>query len=331
MRWVAAALLSFVATQAPEHPWVTEWLKEFAGGSRGAVIARMSKIDSLRVLEVDLDKLSENIPATLALPADQARRYAAAFATEAVFAKFEQSQSAAKLIEWACRQIRRIQKPGPYEQQWHLAAFALLGGTADPNAIETHIGHVRLQFPNEQRLLLQRGIAEELRASRFAFGKGTVPFDLPKRLDEAAKRFTEAAAVESTRGEALLRLGHVELSRDRPDAALAALNTAEPALGDRDLVYLVRLFRGMAFERQNRLDQARAAFESALAARPDTQSASIALASVLFRTSDRDRANTIVNDLLSRERQVNDPWWVYPPGDFRLVDARMASLRQALK
>ena len=70
---------------------------------------------------------------------------------------------------------------------------------------------------------------------------------------------------------------------------------------------------------------------AALAARPDTQSASIALASVLFRTSDRDRANTIVNDLLSRERQVNDPWWVYPPGDFRLVDARMASLRQALK
>ncbi|HEX5214019.1 MAG TPA: tetratricopeptide repeat protein [Vicinamibacterales bacterium] len=331
MRWVAVALLSFVATQAPERPWVAEWLKEFAGDSRGAVIARMEKIDSLKVLEVDLDRLSENIPATLALPADQARRYAAAFATEAVFAKFEQSQSAAKLIEWACRQIRRIQQPGPFEEQWHLAAFALLSGTADPNAIEAHVAHMRLQFPSEPRLKLERGIAEELRASRFAFGKGTVPGDLAKRLDEAAKRFTEAAAVESTRGEALLRLGHVELSRDRTDAALAAFNTAEASLADRDLVYLARLFRGMAFERQNRLDQARAAFESALAVRPDTQSASIALASVLFRTSDRDRASTIVNDLLSRERQVNDPWWVYPPGDFRLVDARMASLRQALK
>ena len=64
MRWVAAALLSFVATQAPERPWVAEWLKEFAGDSRGAVIARMNKIDSLRVLEVDLDRMSENIPAT---------------------------------------------------------------------------------------------------------------------------------------------------------------------------------------------------------------------------------------------------------------------------
>ena len=196
--------------------------------------------------------------------------------------------------------------------------------------IDAHIAHMRLQFPNEPRLLLERGIAEELRASRFAFGKGTAPVDLPKRLDEAAKRFTEAAAVESTRGEALLRLGHVELTRDRPDAALAALTTAEPSLGATATSSTSRgCFADMALERLG-ADEARPAFESALKARPDTQSASIALAAVLFRTV-AIAPNTIVNDLLSRERQVNDPWWVYPPGDFRLVEARMASLRQALK
>ena len=331
MRWAAAALMLFGLAQTPERHWVADWLKEYAGENRGAVIARLNTMYSLKVLEVDLDLLSDNIPATLGLPADQARRVAAAFATEAVFAKFDQSQSAVKLIEWACRQLRRIQQPGPFEEQWHLAAFALLSGTADPNAIDTHVTHARLQFPKEPRLLLQRAIAEELRALRFGSGRRATPVELPKRLDEAAELFTEAAAIEATRGEALMRLGHVELGRNRPEAALAALNTAEPQLNDRDLIYLVRLFRGQAFERLDRLDEARAAYESALKARPGAQSASIALAAVLFRTTDRDRANTIVNDILSRERQVNDPWWVYPPGDFRLVDARMASLRKALK
>ena len=333
MRWAAAALVSFVIAQAPDRPWVTDWLKEFASpNKREAVIARMSTIHSLKVLEVDLEQASDNIPSMLGLPADQARRYAAAFATEAVFAKFiDQSPSAVKLLEWACRQIRRIQQPGPFEEQWHLAAFALLAGATDPNALEAHVAHARLQFPKEPRLALQRAIAAELRASRFAFGKSVAPTDLPNRLDESARRFTEAAAVEATRGEALVRLGHVELVRDRPDAALAALDTADPLLKDRDLVYLSRLFRGLAYDRLDRLDDARRAFESALVARPDTQSASIALASVLFRTTDRDRANTIVNDVLSRERQVTDPWWLYPPGDFRFVDARMANLRKALK
>ena len=86
----------------------------------------------------------------------------AAFALEAATSHLNQRPAATKLIEWGCRQVRRnmppAAEPGEFERRWHLAAFASLSGAIDPDALEAHTAHVKLQFPrNHASLRARRG------------------------------------------------------------------------------------------------------------------------------------------------------------------------------
>src|SRR5262249_10360790 len=62
-------------------------------------------------------------------------------------------------------------------------------------------------------------------------------------------RFREAMKNEQVRGEAKLRLGHVQLVQRRDDDAIASWADAEKDLAtDPALLYLLHIFRGMAYE-----------------------------------------------------------------------------------
>jgi predicted Zn-dependent protease len=80
-----------------------------------------------------------------------------------------------------------------------------------------------------------------------------------------------------------------------------------------------------------RTDEAKQAYAAALTLRPETQSASMALAALLFRRGERDLADRQVQTLFDRQKRTDDPWWVYWPADYRHLDARLAAMRSMVK
>src|SRR6476646_149688 len=328
---VVLALSLPPAPVAAQTVWVLEWLQEYASGKQAEVAARFRTVSSLRQLQDDLDKIAPKYLDVKGADAELHRRAIVGFAIEAAYARIEQGPLASKLAEWACRQLRRHTKPDDFDRRAHLAIFAILAGAVDPDALESHVTHVKFQFPAEPRLAFERGIAQELRAAPFyAPGKET-PADVVKHREDAVTAYTTAARVESVRTEALRRLGRVTLDLGKNDEALTALDGIEPAAKDSDVIYLARLFRGQALERLGKIDDARQSYTRALEVRPDAQTASVALAALEVRRGDKAAADQRVRQLLSRMAQPDDPWWEYWPGDFRLGPDLMRAMREAVK
>ncbi len=332
---VFAAVLAFaLAAAAPasaQTAWVVDWLKEYVSGRHADVAERLRTVASVRQLEADLETISKTW--LKREPADQRKRELAAFALEAAFARVDQGTAAGRLVEWGCRQIRRIAKPGDFERRWHLAAFSVLSGAVDPDSLQAHVTHMRHHFPDEPRLPYERAVASELSAADF-FTKGKVSAsDVAERYTEAAKRYTEATASSDPdiQAEAWLRLGRVEVARGRAEEALPALDEAVKRTQDMVVRYLASLFRGQALERLGRKDEARGAYESALELAPGAHAATMALATLRFRNGERVEADQLVSSLMGRGQPAADPWWWYWPADYRVGASRIQAMREALK
>lgn len=326
------ALTAVPAVATAQNTWVVEWLREYqAGGDqRAAVLERLTQIGNIRQLEEDVDTLLDDWLKEGDSP-DSQRRAIAAFALEVASTRLGATEAAADLIEWGCRQVRRIRGPGEFERHFHLAAFALLDGLVLPDAIESHASHMRLQFRSEPRLFYQRAVAEELRAAPFFEGGKASDRDVQKRYAEAAKRYAEAARQPGMETEARLRLGHVEVELGRSAEALVTLDNLEEATDDLDLQYLARLFRARALEQLSRPEDARREYRAALEIHPSAQSAAMALASLMFRTAERAEADLLVAGLLDSAEEFSDPWWTYWPADYRHTARLLTTMREAIR
>jgi len=331
-----AALLLSIALAASARPslqpdWIQSWLGEYAAGRHADVAAKLRSVSDLKAFEADLDKTAAKWLGGTAGTPELRRRALAAFAVESASAHLERGSAATKLLEWGCRQIRRHPKPDEFDRLWHLAAFALFAGAVDPDGLEAHVVHARFQFPKEPWLAFERAVASELRTFPRIVVESRIPAaTVTKSMEEAVKRYTEAASNEPTRAEAFLRRGRIELALGRADQALESLDRVSPT-DDRNVQYLGQMFRGQALERLKRTDDAKQAYEVALTLRPDAQSASMALAALLFRRGERDLADRQVQTLFDRQKRIDDPWWVYWPADYRHLDARLTAMRSAVK
>jgi tetratricopeptide (TPR) repeat protein len=327
-------LLTCLVTQPvrAQGPAVAEWLSDYAAGRHAEVAQRLKSVVSLKQLERDLEatasKWLEGSPGAPELR----RRALVAFVLEAVYARIDQGTEATRLLETACRRIRRHATPDEFDRRWHLAAFAMFAGAVDPDALEAHVAHMRFHFPQEPRLPLERAVASELRAAPFFVQPRIAAAEITKRYEDAARRYREAVTSSdpATRSEAQLRLGRVELELGRPAVALEVLAGLDGSAGDAELRYLSQLFRGMALERLGRTDEARAAYHSALNVVPTAQSASMALAALHFRQGQREAAERLVSGVLGIP-EPQDPWWIYWPADFRRAPALIAAVREAVQ
>jgi tetratricopeptide (TPR) repeat protein len=331
---IVALLLAALVWRAPveaQSSWVHDWLRDYAAGRAADVAERLTSVSNLKTLQADLDLLLKGWLKEPGAPEDLRRRQIAAFALEAAFSRLDQGGATTSLVEWACRQVRRSPTRGDFERRFMLAAFAIFAGAVAPNELETHISHVKLLFPKEPRLTYERAVADELRAAPFFEGGRSSPREVTASYESAAKWYREAANEPSTRAEAVLRLGHVELALSHPDQALEALGQVEGATTDPALVFLARLFRGQALEKLNRPEDAAQAYELALAVAPEAQSAAMALAALRFQQGQRDVADGIVSGLLTRPVSAGDPWWLYWPADFRYAGGLVLGMREALK
>ena len=316
---------------AAQNAWVLEWLQEYAAGRQTEIVAKFRTVSSLKTLQDDLEKIAPKWLDAKGADVELHRRAIVSFALDAAFARLDQGVQAGKLAEWACRQVRRHTKPDEFDHRAQMATFAILAGAVDPDALESHVTHVKFQFPTEPRLALERGIAQELRgAPCYMTGKPSA-LDVERAREEAVNAYTAAARQDAVRGEALLRLGRVNLDLGKNQDALKALDGAEAATKDADEIYLARLFRGQVLERLGRINDARESYIQALQIRPDAQTASISIATLDFRRGDRAAADQTVRQLLSRMSQPDDPWWEYWPGDYRHGRELVRAMREAMK
>jgi tetratricopeptide (TPR) repeat protein len=220
----------------------------------------------------------------------------------------------------------------------------VLQGAINPRVLDMHLRHMSAQFPREPRLALARAlVTEQLTAPREVLARGRAaaavptgrrPRESPSLLelhDAAARRFQELALSEpGLRAEANVRRARVYIWVGRHQDALLALEPVEQLTKDPALIYLSRLFRGLALEGLGRPQDAQLAWVSALRVGPGAQSAMMSLATAMFAAGERAAADLMIAKMLERNDQRADPWWAYWAGDYRFWYQLIGAVRELL-
>jgi hypothetical protein len=321
---------------------------DYVHGRRADVDLTVIDLDAARQELGRLDPESLPVPpgVTPEIARETQRRLITSFALEtAVIGSRRHQSAAARLIEWACSYVRAHTPQNEFDRVWLLAALSALEGGIDSQTLRTHLAHVH-GYDGEPRMLLAHGIVEEqfnapsevltrsLTLANLARAREEMAHAEGEGLraaDRAVARFKEATANEAVHAEASIRLGHVELRLGRYEAALTAWDGVETLTEDRFLLYLLQLFRGLAYEGENRTVDARRSYAAALDVSPGAHSAVLRLAALGFRHDRGDEPAQLVDALLHNDDPRRDPWWSYYAGDWRLWYARIGRVRDLLK
>ncbi len=323
-------------------------LERYVGGDYDGAIAALVYLGGFSTVDAD-----EWIRNGGVAEADRRRLIAASLALEVTAAK---EAWPVTLIEWACESLRHAGPPTPNEALWmrasvalaeHDGMWAILGDTA-------HLGHALERFPDDPYFKLAQAFVAEAVASLPAVTTGTtttdqtpVVFDRiaarvpapgavidPKRLaslEKAAADFQAIVADPEVGFEASLRLGDVDLQLGRIDPAVAAFQKAALASRDPFVAYLARLFLAWTDARSGRTDDAIRGYRAALDLVPHARSASTLLAALMVTDGRLTDAEDVATSFLSAPSSVDDPWRMYPRGDFRNYLAMLARLHAAIK
>jgi tetratricopeptide (TPR) repeat protein len=322
---------------------ITEGLTLYARGEFEANARALQDVRDVGRFHDDFKEEAETwIDAGGPAERDQRRLAAAAFALEAAHATLFDVQSAWRTLEWACEVLRKNAKPSPSEYAWHRAAVAwLLGissglpGPRGTSYASSHLAHARKRFPHDPRWHLAQAILDH-ELPTWPFPRPALMFKPPegpsrvREIGPAIRGFEGLLRLDALRAETHLRIGHLEYRRGRLKEALAQFEQVEPLTDDAALIYLARFFRGQLLEQKGDVAAAITAYERALEAWPGAQSASVALAAILFQQDQRARAFELVLAALARPTP-DDPWRTYGQGDFRQWPQLLASLRQFVR
>jgi len=304
-------------------------------------------------------------------PAQRPQRFlvAAAFALETEHLRAERGDwgvtddppcPASCVLDWA--QLRLVERgvPDQAERAWFLAAAALAGGVRDWRYLYRPVDSARagrvlpglidralLRFPGDAPLRLEQALAA---AGRFnitvdggrrgpALVTSSPPVDrrglsvVPIRLDGqgVASLLTALADDPLVGAEARVRLGYLHWALGRDDAARDALTKAGAQAGDADLRYLAQFLLGWIAIARNDSAAAIPALQEALAIRPASQAAALALAALELQRGDAGKAHDLARTSLDERRADVDPWRLFLYGHHPLWPARVAELRRAVK
>ena len=236
-----------------------------------------------------------------------------------------------QLIEWGCRLFRRDASPRPVERWWQLAALGVAQRSEDPQFLVgdlqigrgrsageignlqdeiKHLDHVEKRFPTEVRFTLAQGIARDYHWH-----------------DDAVKVYRALQSDPDVGGEAMMRLGAMQLRQRQLEDAIRSFDRADAQTRDPYVVYLARFFRGQALERQNQPRRAEASFRGAAAAVPHAQGATLALATLAFRDGRRAEAQQLVEAMLATDPPPDDPWRRFVHADDRFWPQLIDRLR----
>ena len=359
---VASVVLALSLAPHAQSPSASSQLDRYFRGDFESVAAELAQRDNLDDV---LDGLKREAPAWIDAggPAERPRRVlaAATLALEAgragaflewklidrYYAEFPPIDTTMVywktpplLIEWGCALLRSQDPPHPDERTWQLAAIsaAQLAGDSEfligspfqvrhnPEAEIDHLKHVIARFPKEPRFVLAQAIAVEWTTypspPRARAGRA--------RTTTAADAFDRMKGDEAVGAEASLRLGVARHRGGNSSAALELFAKVEQATRDPYLIYLARVFAGQAHEVMKHPADAERSYRGALKVVPNAQTASFALAALLFRSDRPAEASRITESALSAQPLPVDPWREYGAADNRFWPVLIGRLREAI-
>jgi tetratricopeptide (TPR) repeat protein len=288
---------------------------------------------------------------------------AATIALEAAHASIDLSWAQGRqLIEWGSALLRKA-PPDEAERRWHLAALSVIQGAYDNELLVEQQKLAWPRFQGEPRFLLallvrvegdtwpdpDRGepwdnddagleTAHQMDAARRSLRQSRQP-DLREKAFEYERRTRMRQTIEALedlsnavaiRPDVVLRLGYLHLRLQHVEIALEQFEEVLGTTEDPFLLYLAHFLGGVAREQQADRANAIAAYRAALAVVPRAQSATFALASLLFLGDTREEAARLI-DAAVTVPVADDPWRGYQAGDFRLWTARLSALREVLR
>ncbi|HEX6322800.1 MAG TPA: hypothetical protein VFZ36_03670 [Vicinamibacterales bacterium] len=225
--------------------------------------------------------------------------------------------------------VRHPLWPDAFERYWLWGVIASLQGVNQPDLAREFADYALTRFPNEPRFLLAQAFAaDQTRASAETDGRGGA--GQASHVREVTALYDAAARFADTAAEARVRKAFFLHRIGRHADALAELEAVDAGAADRDAMigYLRRLFLGRVLEALARVDEARAAYESARRAQPEAQSPAVALMRLHVRAGDRPAAEAMAAAIQAAPKSAFDPWWVYWLGDARQYGAIVARLRE---
>jgi tetratricopeptide (TPR) repeat protein len=263
------------------------------------------------------------------------------------------------VLDWARMLFVERGEPDETEHAWWLALSALAGGVRDwgtlyrpPLGPSTPargwlVEGVR-RFPDDPRLLLERAIALAARFTVTTDGgrlvptgmitivnvPGLQPTALRTRSDgrELAVEALTALAGDPVVGpEARLRLGYLWWVLGEGDKGRPELIGAADATTDRHLKYLAQFLLGWTAMTAGRPEDALAPLRSALATRPNSQSAALALAALELQRGEAALAHEIAESSLAGRPTDDDPWRLFLYGHHSGLPSLIAELRRKVR
>lgn len=150
--------------------------------------------------------------------------------------------------------------------------------------------------------------------------------------ERARRAFDDALASDPDLLEARLRLGRVLWRLDRPEPARACFEEVVSKSDDKVILYLAHLFLGRLHEDQNRVAEAEKEYEAALATRPSSEAAAVAVSHVRLLMGDTAGAREVMDRGLEQVfvRTGADPFKNYPMSHTREGQADLDQLRKEL-
>lgn len=128
--------------------------------------------------------------------------------------------------------------------------------------------------------------------------------------------------------EAGMRLGHLDWTIGRDEAANGALTRSAQQATDADVRYLAQFLRGWIAMSRGDTAAAIPPLEAALAARPTSQSAALALAALELQRGDAGGAHDLARASLDQPGAAVDPWRMFLYGHYPRWPALVAELRR---
>jgi tetratricopeptide (TPR) repeat protein len=145
------------------------------------------------------------------------------------------------------------------------------------------------------------------------------------QLDDAARWLRRSVERAPSNPEAQLHLGRVLMLQGEDAAALTALTSISPSAVPATR-YLASMYIGAVHERKGALEPAVDAYRRAVDILPASQAAYIALSEVLQRAGRGEESRVVLDAMLSRSPEPDDPWWFYFFETKSAVNARVSAL-----
>lgn len=256
--------------------------------------------------------------------------------------RFTDYQSQPFVAQWAVQQLQAAAAPDTLERTMWLAAIGLTeDGHAWDRLQRDILPLARKRLPDEPRVRLAEVLARtnrELEPLRRAFPSGRDILRVEGfrarasgPIANATRAFEPLLADASLAGEVELRLGYLELRRDRWPAALARFDAARSKVPEPLLLATADYFAGWAFEQLDRNDDAIAAYRRAVAITPDMRNLATRLSALLYLQNERQEAYSVLDRALNARPAPQDLMVTLERADGRFVPEWLAGIRKALK